>query len=335
MEQAIRGVNLGGWLVLERWMTPSVFAGMAVSDEYGYCLRASKKELSRLREHRDSFVMEEDFRWLKAAGIGAVRIPVGYWLFGDVEPYIGSVEYLDKAFAWAEKHDIKVLVSLHGAPGSQNGEMHSGRQGAVAWHTDQANIDATLDCIRRLARRYRASPQLSGISLLNEPGKSIPKRVLKRFYRKAYRIVRQECGAGVQVVFSDGFQPRRWNFVLHRLLYRNVAIDTHQYRVFTPADKRTPAAGHIRGVVSATPLLLKRMRRHHAVIVGEWSAALDGQSLAGLDAGQRQAAHRAYCQAQLQAFDRMAAWYYWSYKTEEGGVWSFRDCYGKGWFGRQ
>ena len=25
-DNKIRGVNLGGWLVLERWMTPSVFA---------------------------------------------------------------------------------------------------------------------------------------------------------------------------------------------------------------------------------------------------------------------------------------------------------------------
>ena len=31
---AIPGVNLGGWLVLERWMTPSVFAGTDATNEY-------------------------------------------------------------------------------------------------------------------------------------------------------------------------------------------------------------------------------------------------------------------------------------------------------------
>ena len=34
----IRGVNLGGWLVLEKWMTPSVFEGLAAVDETTYCV---------------------------------------------------------------------------------------------------------------------------------------------------------------------------------------------------------------------------------------------------------------------------------------------------------
>ena len=29
----LRGVNLGGWLVLEKWMTPSVFEGLQATDE--------------------------------------------------------------------------------------------------------------------------------------------------------------------------------------------------------------------------------------------------------------------------------------------------------------
>lgn len=38
------------------------------------------------------------------------------------EPYIqGQAEYLEKAVEWARKYDIKVMIDLHGAPGSQNG----------------------------------------------------------------------------------------------------------------------------------------------------------------------------------------------------------------------
>ena len=33
----LRGVNLGGWLVLEKWMTPSLFEGLAATDETTYC----------------------------------------------------------------------------------------------------------------------------------------------------------------------------------------------------------------------------------------------------------------------------------------------------------
>lgn len=29
----LQGVNLGGWLVLEKWMTPSLFDGTTAADE--------------------------------------------------------------------------------------------------------------------------------------------------------------------------------------------------------------------------------------------------------------------------------------------------------------
>jgi glucan 1,3-beta-glucosidase len=53
-----------------------------------------------------------------------VRIPIGYWAYevGPGEPYIqGQHDYLVKAVGWAGKHNIKVMIDLHGAPGSQNG----------------------------------------------------------------------------------------------------------------------------------------------------------------------------------------------------------------------
>lgn len=34
----LRGVNLGGWLVLEKWMTPSLFEGLQAVDETSYCV---------------------------------------------------------------------------------------------------------------------------------------------------------------------------------------------------------------------------------------------------------------------------------------------------------
>ncbi|WP_234418871.1 hypothetical protein [Parazoarcus communis] len=33
----LRGVNLGSWLLLEKWMVPSVFEGLAATDETTWC----------------------------------------------------------------------------------------------------------------------------------------------------------------------------------------------------------------------------------------------------------------------------------------------------------
>ena len=53
-----------------------------------------------------------------------VRLPIGYWAWevGPGEPYIqGQLPYLRKAVTWARKHYLKLIIDLHGVPGSQNG----------------------------------------------------------------------------------------------------------------------------------------------------------------------------------------------------------------------
>jgi len=37
----------------------------------------------------------------------------------------GGLKYIDKAYEWAEKYGIGVLLCMHAAPGSQNGNDHS------------------------------------------------------------------------------------------------------------------------------------------------------------------------------------------------------------------
>lgn len=327
----LRGVNLGGWLALEKWITPSLFKGTTAGDEYTLSTDISKSLKKRLAQHRDTFITKDDFMTLKEHGIDAVRLPVGYGVFGDQPPYIGAIEYVDEAFALAQESGIKILLDLHGAPGSQNGAAHSGRSGASTWHKDEANTITTLQVISRLAKRYAGHPSLLGIELLNEPKSSIPKRALLRYYEAAYDIIRDNCGEGVWVVFSDGFRPRRWRRALRGAEYKNVYIDTHQYQNFSKYDKKLDIAGHLKKTMHKVPKLLRKMRKYHPLIVGEWSLALDAKSLVGLDADQIKAARRAYGAAQLLAYRNADAWFYWTYKTEGGGVWSYRDCVNYGW----
>ena len=61
----IRGVNLGNWLVLEKWMSPKLFDGTDAEDESHLCAdldRATTRE--RLKVHRDSYVTERDFAYI-------------------------------------------------------------------------------------------------------------------------------------------------------------------------------------------------------------------------------------------------------------------------------
>jgi glucan 1,3-beta-glucosidase len=327
----IYGVNLGGWLVLEKWMTPTLFEGLDATDEFTYCKKLDADTEERLRRHRDNFITEADFVWLRDQGIDAVRLPVGYWVFGDEAPYEPTIEWVDKAFVWARATGIKILLDMHGAPGSQNGWDHSGKSGDCGWPQDEGNAIKTLAVLARLTRRYNNHPNLLGIELLNEPKWTVPRRKLLKYYEAAYKMIRAECAPDVWVVFSDNFRPRRWKRKLRGGGYAGVYIDTHQYQTFSKKDKRLDITGHIYKTLVKVPKSLRRMQRYHPVIVGEWSLALDAESLKGLDAVELEAARRAYGAAQLLVYESAAAWFYWSYKTEGGGVWSLRDGIEKGW----
>ncbi len=327
----LKGVNLGGWLVLEKWMTPSVFAGVSAEDEYGLCQTTASAIQRRIRRHRDTFITLNDFVWMREHGIQAVRLPVGYWVFGGEGPFLPTVEYVDRAFQWAEQTGLKILLDLHAAPGSQNGWDHSGQGGACNWHTDERNIIKTLEVLLGLTRRYGRHKSLLGIELLNEPKWTVPRRPLLKYYEAGYRIVRAECPEHIWVVFHDSFRPRRWKRKLRGADYTNLFIDTHHYQTFGRKDKELDMAGHLKKLEREVPGALAKMAKRHPVIVGEWSLALDPLSLRGLDESQKEQAIRSFGAAQLKAFQQTSAWFFWSYKTEGDGMWNYRDAIARGW----
>ena len=118
----LQGVNLGGWLVLEKWMTPSLFDGTTAADETYFCHDLGEdRARERLKTFRDTFIQRRDFAEIADHGFNAVRIPVPFFIFEDIGPYIHCYEYLDRAFEWAEEFQLKILIDLHTVPGGHNG----------------------------------------------------------------------------------------------------------------------------------------------------------------------------------------------------------------------
>ena len=75
----VKGVNLGNWLVLEKWMSPSLFEGTTAEDEYYLPTQLSKEVYeARIKIHRSEYITERDFTRIKSMGMDAVRIPVHF-----------------------------------------------------------------------------------------------------------------------------------------------------------------------------------------------------------------------------------------------------------------
>ena len=118
-EGKIRGVNLGGWLLLEPWITPSVFetGGEGAVDEYTLSKILGPAAGPLLSTHWNNFITQEDFHRIATIGLTHVRIPIGYWAVSPIpgEPYVqGQLDVLDKAMGWAKNSGLKVMIDLHG-----------------------------------------------------------------------------------------------------------------------------------------------------------------------------------------------------------------------------
>ena len=357
----LRGVNLGGWLVLEKWITPSLFEGLQATDETSYCVELGEVEATRrLHHHWNTFITRDDFGWLKSAGINAVRLPVGHWLFGKDYPYHrsyqearypfveGGLAIVDKVFEWAGEFDLRVVLDLHAAPGCQNGFDNGGILDVCEWHTSEEYIEHSLALLERLAERYADQPTLHGIETLNEPRWDIPTDLLKRFNLDAYQRIRRHCPPErVTVVFHDGFRSfREYAGFLLEPEFRNVAIDIHRYQCFMDYDTSLDIFGHIRkSAVDWRDEADEIIRESgYQVYCGEWSLGLDlkmvslwaegpfNHALEEMDLFQMSAAYRGYASAQVLTFEKYAGWFFWTYRTETTPEWCYRDCVDQGFF---
>ncbi|MDD4915370.1 MAG: glycoside hydrolase family 5 protein [Methylococcales bacterium] len=357
--QKLRGVNLGGWLVLEKWMTPSLFAGLGAEDETAWCLEMGAQAEPVLRRHRVTFIGREDFAWLASVGINAVRIPLGHWLFAadypyhprygeNRHPYVqGGDAVLAQAFDWAEEYGLQVVLDLHAAPGCQNGFDNGGIKDVCDWHSKPEYLEYSLTVLETLARRFHGSPALHGIEVLNEPRGDIETGLLKQYTAEAYRRIRKYCRAGdVAVIFHDGFRPyRQYSGFLQAPAFDNVIFDIHRYQCFEQKDIDTDIYGHLIKAAGewrqeADELIARAGR---CTYVGEWSLGLNPRildlwrqgwldcRLQPMDSFQQGVAYRGYAAAQLLSFEKYLGWFFWSYKTETMPQWSFRDCVVNGW----
>lgn len=329
----IHGVNLGGWLVLEKWIKPSLFASEPARDEYTLCQSLGKeKAAALLKKHRETWITADDFKWLAAHGVNAVRLPVGYWVAEENPPFITGLETMDWAFRTAKANGLSVLLDLHGVPGSQNGWDHSGRQGVLGWHTSKENIAHSLRVIEDLAARCEAYDNLLGIELVNEPRDVVPLDILDSYYQEGYQHVRKHLSQDrAAVVIHDSFRPYQWDDFMPESDYSNVILDTHLYQCFSDQDHQRNISSQIEVAAVERKRQLDKMQKHHACIVGEWSLGLPPKSLEGLDSLAREAGMRAFGAAQLISYESTRGWFFWTYRTEEGGGWSFRDCVNRGW----
>lgn len=355
--EKIYGVNLGNWLVLEKWMHPDLFAGADAADETDLCSMLPRGELeARLKQHRDTYITRDDFLWIKARGLNTVRIPAPHFIFGDdpafCEPYVPCIEYLDKAFQWAEEAGLKILIDLHTAPDSQNGFDNGGICGVCKFWQKPENEARVLKVLGMLAERYAKRPGLFGIQILNEPvspemWEGIPQRYPPRdparaagsggvpitflysFYTKAYHALRKYMDEDKAVVFHDGFRLKMWKEFMQSPEFKNVWLDTHIYMMGREGQTMQELVNLVLGQCRED---IREMSKYFPVVVGEWCVSHHPAGMDKMSDWQKYLSYRAMADAQLSVWDEGAGFFFWSYKLiSQPEGWDFRRAVENGW----
>jgi glucan 1,3-beta-glucosidase len=285
-----RGVNVGGWLSLEPFITPSLFnydLRMGIVDEYNLCKYLASRCESVLEKHYATFVTEDTFRQIRDAGLDHVRIPFSYWAVQtyDGDPYLfrTSWRYLLRAIEWCRRYGLRVNLDLHGLPGSQNGWNHSGRLGTINWlnGTDGSlNAQRSLEIHDRLSKFF-AQPRYKNIishyGLANEPKMTyLPSDQVLQWTTDAYNLVRKNGVSNAVVVFGDGFRGLgNWQGELTTL--SNAALDVHQYVIFNTNQIVFNHTAKVRyaceGWTEQTLQSMDRSTGFGPTLVAEWSQA--------------------------------------------------------------
>lgn len=88
------GVNLGGWISQYR---------------------------EAVKEHFDTFIVEEDISRIASWGMDHVRLPIDYMILeDDNNPFNYREEgfnYISNCIKWCEKYNLNIILDLHRAPG--------------------------------------------------------------------------------------------------------------------------------------------------------------------------------------------------------------------------
>ncbi|KAG8805200.1 Glucan 1,3-beta-glucosidase 3, partial [Serendipita sp. 401] len=250
--------------------------------------------------------------------------------------YIGAWPRVLRAVEWAARHGIGILIDLHGAPGSQNGQHHSGvLDEQTGLFSSPENVQKTILVLKFLTETFINVPNVVGIQLLNEP---IDSPETFDFYNVALDSLRGMDLTGIKsfpFYIHDAFNLQRGaDLIRSRGAEWNV-LDHHSYYVFTAYDSSRSASAHTADLgptgVVGSELRDVGQSLNGNLITGEWSCALSEDSLKM--ESDPISARRQFCEVQEQAYQKSGSGsFFWSFKKEnceEDPSWCFQSAVGK------
>jgi endoglucanase len=231
------GVNFGGLFVHEPWMSPLLGANTEWDSRTALINRFGAVQAQKLLDtYWDSWATAADFRNMAADGLNCVRMPVYFLDYMDDngvwrKDSTGAIDFrrIDRLVRDAGAAGVYTLIDLHGAPGSQNGNQHSGKTTGSNLYTTTRYQEMFVQFWDGMATHFKDSPFIAGYDLLNEPSQNFPAAMGQNvvdLYDRAYKAIRKVDTNHVvimEAIWAWNLLPdpktKGWNNVSYSLHY--------------------------------------------------------------------------------------------------------------------
>jgi len=243
---------------------------------------------------------------MKAIGLNAIRLPVGWWYFAAMANVANPVytvpqqaitdltHPITKLIKMAKDNNLVVILDLHGSPGSQNGLDNSGirskdpkpERWGYQWFYDPVAQDNTTMILIAMTKyiQYLAQNSIDNVialELLNEPWVFGDMAIIRDFYVRTITAIRQI--SEIPIMVHDAFRHEEWDWLLNNFPFKNIFMDTHIYHAFNADDiaSSTPNCDHNKMIVAENiacgygSMLRFKSCLGLPTFVGEWSLAID------------------------------------------------------------
>lgn len=329
----LRGVCFGGWLNMENFITgyPGAESNLrqVIKEELG-----EERYKVFFRSLLDSFITEDDFKFLSEIGATVVRIPFNYRHFeddmnpGKFDP--NGFYYLDRAIEWGKKYNIYIILDLHAAPGWQNRGWHSDNPyGITLLWGDRYYQERVKNLWVYIAEHYKDEPYVAGYNLLNEPD-APNMEILNKLYKEWTYAIRSVDKR--HIIFIEGNRYSQVFEGLDEPFDENLVYSSHNYTIATHRARKYP--GYVGNVYAdknwMERIFLERnswiLERKRPSWVGEFGALFDGPINAPTNADK---ARLMALKDQLEVFNKYEQhWTIWTYKDVgvQGLVVPREDC---------
>lgn len=314
----LRGLNLGGWFVMEPWMCPADSGGLP--DTYSIIQELDSRfgvatEQALIRAYQSYWITTADLNNIAAAGFNCVRVPVWWGNFYSIVNTTSSgwradaFTMLDWVVTNCAVRGIYVVIDMHGVVGGESTSDDTGEQNLNAYWTNSTDQNETAYMWTQIASHYSTNAAVAGYDLINEPDNAPNNNAVLTAYNNLYNSIRA-VDINHMLIMEGTFSNWDWSMLPAPSTYgwTNIAYSMHEYQY--GGDVAQIEAGSDKQVSDFDNHLSWNVPDY----IGEWN-----------DMGQGAPCY----QYSINDYDNAdLSWTMWAYKASQGVVpdgWGWYD----------